>query len=68
MAHNFEILSCDWNKWNEFQLVTGSVDKTVKVWDIRNPSQEVRTLRGHSYAVRRVKCDPHNEHMIASSS
>jgi WD40 repeat protein len=37
-AHDFEVLSCDWNKYNPNLLVTGSVDKTIKCWDIRNPS------------------------------
>lgn len=31
-AHDFEILTCDWNKFNENVLVTGSVDKNLKVW------------------------------------
>ena len=31
-AHDFEILTCDWNKYNENILVTGSVDKTIRVW------------------------------------
>jgi len=67
-AHNGEVLTCDWNKWNEFHIVTGSVDKTVKVWDIRYPNREVQVLRGHEYAVRRVKCDPHKENVVASVS
>lgn len=31
-AHDYEILSCDWNKYNENEIVTGSVDKTIKIW------------------------------------
>jgi peroxin-7 len=31
-AHNFEILTCDWNKYNEFVVATGSVDKTIRIW------------------------------------
>ncbi|GBG77177.1 hypothetical protein CBR_g23503 [Chara braunii] len=67
-AHKFEILSCDWNKYNDCVLVTGSVDKTIKVWDIRNLAQEMTMLQGHTYAVRRVKCSPHRENLIASCS
>ena len=97
-AHDFEILTCDWNKYNENILVTGSVDKPIRVWvraalpmslfafffsytltpcltyshprsqDLRAPEQELSVLRGHSYAVRRVKCSPHDEHVIASCS
>merc|ERR1711904_284336 len=53
-AHQYEILACDWNKYNEHVVVSGSVDKTLKIWDLRSPEQEVMTLRGHTYAVRRV--------------
>jgi len=31
-AHGHEILTCDWNKYNEFILVSGSVDKSIKMW------------------------------------
>lgn len=67
-AHNNEILTCDWNKYNENILVIGSVDRTIKIWDLRNPKQETSTLQGHSYAVRRLKCSPHDENIIASCS
>ena len=67
-AHNFEILTCDWNKYNENILVSGSVDKSIKIWDIRQPTREIRTLYGHRYAVRRLKCSPHHENIVASCS
>ena len=105
-AHDYEILTCDWNKYNEFMLTTGSVDKSMRTWvrprppthlcflpsrsfetdvrtshaspiflmrpccaqDIRNPSRPVRTLMGHQFAVRRLKCSPHNPRTIASCS
>lgn len=31
-AHDHEILTCDWNKYNEFIVMTGSVDKSIKIW------------------------------------
>lgn len=31
-AHKHEVLTCDWNKYNEFVLSTGSVDKTIRTW------------------------------------
>jgi len=68
-AHSHEVLTCDWNKYNEWTLVTGSVDKSIKLWDIRNATKgPIGSLKGHGYAVRRIKCSPHSETVIASSS
>ena len=36
-AHEYEILTCDWNKYNDCVIATGSVDRSVKLWDVRNP-------------------------------
>ena len=49
-------------------VVTASVDKTVKVWDLRNMRQELGSLNGHSLAVRGVKCSPHMGSIVASCS
>ncbi|KAJ3043201.1 peroxisomal targeting signal 2 receptor [Rhizophlyctis rosea] len=67
-AHPAEILALDWNKYQPGVLVSGSVDHTIKVWDIRFPSRERNILRGHEYAVRRVKCSPHRGNVVVSTS
>jgi len=67
-AHDYEILTCDWNKYQENLLVTGSVDKSIKLWDLRSPNKEILTLVGHGYAVRKVKCSPHYSNVIGSVS
>lgn len=60
-AHENEILSVDWNKWDNMQFATASVDLTIRIWDWRmlsstlNPMQ---TLRGHHRAVRKVRWSP----------
>jgi len=68
-AHANEILAVDWNKYREFQLATGSVDKQIKIWDMRRPDQAVHVLEGyHDLAVRRLKFSPHSESILASCS
>ncbi|CAG8555029.1 20627_t:CDS:2 [Racocetra persica] len=68
-AHHSEILSLDWNKYQENVIVTGgSVDRILKVWDLRSLNREITCLRGHRYAIRRVKCSPHDGNIIASAS
>ena len=51
-------------------VVTGSVDKTIRGFDTRaGPAgRPLFQLEGHSYAVRRVKCSPHAENIVASCS
>lgn len=40
-------------------VATGSVDCSVCVWDLRNVRQPVNQLRGHTYAIRRLKVHTH---------
>jgi peroxin-7 len=68
LVHPAEVLTLDWNKYQEFAYVTGCVDKAIRMWDLRNPRQPITELYGHQYAVRKVKCSPHNEKVIASVS
>jgi len=67
-AHDFDILAMDWNKYQEGMIVTGSVDRSMKVWDLRFPGRELKVLHGHSQAVRKLKCSPHLGNIVASTS
>nr|XP_029138699.1 peroxisomal targeting signal 2 receptor-like [Labrus bergylta] len=67
-AHKAEILSCDWCKYDQNIVATGSVDCSVCVWDLRNARQPVNQLQGHTYAIRRVKFSPFSGTMLASCS
>ena len=40
--------SADWCKYNDCVLATASVDKSIKVWDVRAPEQPLTTLLGHT--------------------
>lgn len=53
MDLRLQILTVDWCKYNDCVIATGSVDKSIKIWDVRVPDREVSVLAGHSYAVRR---------------
>lgn len=76
-ASGSEILTIDWNKYRPFTLATGSVDKSIKVWDCRMiKMSEVNQvggvcemqLPGHEYAVRKVQWSPHHADVLASAS
>ena len=68
-AHENEILCLDWNKYREFTVATGSVDRSIRVWDIRNVAGgPVNILNSHDLAVRRLRFSPHSESLLVSCS
>ena len=67
-AHYDEVLACDWNKISPNILATGSVDKTIKIWDLRKSDRPLRTLFGHSYAITSLDWSPHSDTLLASTS
>jgi len=63
-----EVLSCDWNKYDEFTVVTGGTDSIIRGWDTRNVSSPKFELFGHTAAVRRVRFSPHFDNVLFSCS
>lgn len=85
VAHRgMEILTCDYNKYRPTVLATGSVDKSIKIWDIRmisniqNPKtiphrnkvgpSPINKLIGHDFAVRKIQWSPHDSDVLMSCS
>jgi len=67
-AHTADVNSIAFNPVNEFLLATGSADKTVALWDMRNLKSPIQTLRGHTDQVYNIEWAPFNESILASSS
>ena len=71
-----EALCLDWCKYNDALLAVGSVDRCLRLFDVRrgggtspsSPSPVVASFYGHAYAVRRVAFSPHEETVLASAS
>ncbi|KAI1776844.1 peroxisomal targeting signal 2 receptor [Hypoxylon cercidicola] len=64
-----EILTHDWNKYNQTVIATGGVDKVIRTFDIRNPSAgPASVMMGHEYAVRRLAWSPHAQDILISAS
>jgi len=40
-----EVLTCDWSKYNENIIVSGSVDKSIRVW-VSKPAQIIIMVSG----------------------
>lgn len=67
-AHQHEILSCDFSKYDRNLIATASCDRTIALWDLRRISQPLTILDGHKYAVRRIKFSPHHPSILMSVS
>ena len=63
-----ELLTCDWSKYDQNLLFTAGVDANIRLWDIRQLSAPVMVMRGHTQAIRRLKCDPFCGNIVATSS
>lgn len=46
--HNEKIIGCRFSSVDNNLLYTGSVDGTLKVWDVRTPSKSSATLAGNN--------------------
>lgn len=66
-AHELEILACDFNKYQE-HILTASIDKSIKIWDLRNLKVPINILVGHRYPVRKAKFSPHQGNIVVSGS
>ena len=53
-----QVLAVDWNKYDENIVATGSVDKTIRTWDLRRPQSPLCVFAAHAYAVRRLVFSP----------
>ncbi|CAJ0760727.1 20337_t:CDS:2, partial [Entrophospora sp. SA101] len=75
--HTNCVYSTIWSPYNPDIFGPVSGDQLMKIWDTKVPTKSVQTihghlevmcLMGHEYAVRRVKCSPHDGNIIGSVS
>lgn len=66
-AHVQEVNCLSFNPYSEFILATGSADKTVALWDMRNLRLKLHAFESHKDEIFQVQWSPHNETVLASS-
>ena len=67
-AHQNDILSLDFNKYENF-IATSSSENQIKLFDLRsNNDMPMMTLIGHQLAVRKIKFSPYHANVLASAS
>lgn len=67
-AHKGEINCMSFNPFSEFILVTGSTDRTVALWDLRNLNSKIHSFENHADEILQVEWSPFNESVLASAS
>eukprot|EP00730_Choanoeca_flexa_P011770 TRINITY_DN2796_c0_g1_i1.p1 TRINITY_DN2796_c0_g1~~TRINITY_DN2796_c0_g1_i1.p1 ORF type:complete len:416 (+),score=93.38 TRINITY_DN2796_c0_g1_i1:22-1269(+) len=66
-AHNAEVNCLAFSPFCEYILATGSADKAVNLWDMRNLKSKLHSFEYHTSEIFQVQWNPHNETILASS-
>mmetsp|Transcript_6647 Transcript_6647/g.10055 ORF Transcript_6647/g.10055 Transcript_6647/m.10055 type:complete len:427 (-) Transcript_6647:164-1444(-) len=66
-AHEAEINAISFNPFNDYLAATGSADKKVNLWDLRQIHKPIHSLEGHTDEVFQVQWSLFNEPVLASS-
>jgi histone-binding protein RBBP4 len=67
-GHTDAINALAFNPSSETVLATGSADKTIGIWDLRNLKYKLHVLEGHTDAVTSLSWHPFEEAVLGSSS
>jgi histone-binding protein RBBP4 len=65
-AHTAEVNCLAFSPFSEFLLATGSADKTLNLWDMRNMKSKLHALQGHSDEIYQIQWSPHVETILGS--
>lgn len=66
--HKDAINAIAFNLAVETVVATGSADKTIGIWDLRNLTHKLHALEGHNDSVTTLEWHPFEEGVLASSS
>ncbi|ORZ24799.1 WD40-repeat-containing domain protein [Lobosporangium transversale] len=66
-AHVAEVNCVAFSPSSEFILATGSGDRTVGLWDLRNLKIKLHSFESHQDEILQLAWSPHNETILASA-
>ncbi|KAK3171456.1 Histone acetyltransferase type B subunit 2 [Lepraria neglecta] len=67
-GHEDAINALSFNPASEYVLATGSADKSIGIWDLRNLKSKLHALVGHTDSVTSLAWHPFEEAILGSSS
>ncbi|KAI9822481.1 MAG: Histone acetyltransferase type B subunit 2 [Pycnora praestabilis] len=67
-GHQDAINAISFNPASEYILATGSADKSIGIWDLRNLKYKLHALEGHQDSVTSLAWHPFQEAILGSSS
>eukprot|EP01094_Clydonella_sp_ATCC50884_P011283 TRINITY_DN2108_c0_g1_i3.p1 TRINITY_DN2108_c0_g1~~TRINITY_DN2108_c0_g1_i3.p1 ORF type:complete len:423 (+),score=113.76 TRINITY_DN2108_c0_g1_i3:39-1271(+) len=67
-AHKLEVNSVAFNQTSDFFFISGSTDKTIRLWDTRKLTKPVYSFYGHTDEVYTVQWSPSSPLVFASGS
>lgn len=67
-GHADAINALSFNPASEYVLATGSADKSIGLWDLRNLKSKLHALVGHADSVTSLAWHPFEESILGSSS
>lgn len=67
-GHADAINALSFNPASEFVLATGSADKSIGIWDLRNLKYKLHALVGHADSVTSLAWHPFEEAILGSAS
>ncbi|KZF20348.1 putative chromatin assembly factor 1 subunit C [Xylona heveae TC161] len=67
-GHQDAINALSFNPASEYVVATGSADKTIGIWDLRNLKYKLHSLEGHQDSVTSLSWHPFEEAVLGSSS
>ena len=67
-GHQDAINALSFNPASEYVLATGSADRSIGIWDLRNLKIKLHALAGHQESVTSLAWHPFEEAILGSSS
>ncbi|POM61782.1 Histone-binding protein RBBP7, partial [Phytophthora palmivora] len=68
LAHTAEVNCLAFSPSSEYLVATGSSDKHINLWDLRNLKTKLHSLEGHSDEIYQIQWSPHHDGILGSCS